>query len=88
MSFAYAYFAFEASGNFWINFLSLPLFLYNGTRFAAKDHKQYFITKQEYKKNQRRMEIQYIVKGFYYAVLFSIALVMTIFKAISFFELI
>lgn len=34
------------------------------------------------------MEIQYIVKGFYYAVLFSIALVMTIFKAISFFELI
>ena len=45
MSVCYAFFAFEASGHFWINLLTIPLFVYNGTRYAAKDHKQYFITK-------------------------------------------
>jgi len=88
MSFGYAYFSLEASGHVWINLLSMPLFLYNCTRFAAKDHKQYFITKQEYKKNYGRMELQYQVKSVYYAILFAIALVMTIFKAIDFFGLI
>ncbi len=66
----------------------MPIFLYNFTRYAAKDHKLYFITKSEYKKNHARMELQYQVKSVYYAFLFAIALVMTIFKAIDFFGLI
>ncbi len=86
-SFAYAYFAFEANGYWWVNILSMPLFIYNCTRFIAKDHKQYFITKGEYKKNFSRMELQYQVKSVYYAFLFAIALVLTIFKAIDFFGL-
>lgn len=58
--------------------------MYNCSRLAAKDHKQYFITKQEYK-NVKRMELQYQIKSVYYAILFAISLVMTIFKAIDFF---
>jgi len=86
-SFGYAYLSFEASGYWWVNILAMPLFLYNCTRFAAKDHKQYFITKGEYKKNFPRMELQYQIKSVFYAFLFAIALVLTIFKAIDFFGL-
>ena len=86
-SFGYAYFTFEASGYWWVNILSMPLIMYNCIRYAAKDHKQYFITKGEYKKNFSRMELQYQVKSVYYAFLFAIALVLTIFKAIDFFGL-
>lgn len=56
-SLGYAYFASEATGYWWVNILTIPLLFYNGVRFAAKDHKQYFITKGEYKQNFGRMEL-------------------------------
>ena len=89
-SVGYFLFAYEASGSgmFWLNILTLPLVLYNISRYLAKDHKLYFITKSEYKQNFRRMELQYQVKSVYYALLFAIALVMSIFRAIEFFGLI
>ena len=59
VSLGFAYLTLESSGVFWINFLTLPLFIFNVTRFLAKDHKQYFFTKTEYKKNSGRMEFQY-----------------------------
>ncbi len=64
----------------------VPLVLYNIARYRAKDHKLYFISKQEYK-HFARMERQYQVKTVYYTIVFVASLVMAILSAIYFFDL-
>ena len=74
-------------GPWYVLFLAIPLAAYNLSRFNAKDHKLYFITKGEYKANYKRMEKQFQFKSAIYAVLFGFALVMSILTGISFFKL-
>ena len=61
--------------------VTIPLSLFNLSRCREKDHKLYFITKREYKKNFKRMERQYIVKSAVYAVLLLGSLVFVILSA-------
>lgn len=65
----------------------IPLMVWNLKRTSAKDHKLYFITKQEYGANFARMERQYQIKTCYYTLLFVMSLVMSILAAINFFEI-
>lgn len=84
MSGIFASCVFLCDSPYWCNLISCPLLIYNATRFAARDHKQYFITRGEYKAF-KRMEFQFQIKSFLYACLFAWSLVMLILKCISFF---
>lgn len=52
----FAFCAFSSDMPWWANLFTAAPFLYNSRRYAAKDHKLYFITKQEYKPHFKRME--------------------------------
>ena len=73
-------------GPWYFMLLAMPLAAYNLSRYNAKDHKLYFITKGEYKMHYKRMERQFQVKSALYALLFGSALVMSILTAIDFFK--
>ena len=46
-------------GPWWFLLLTIPLAAFNLSRYQAKDHKLYFITKGEYKPHYKRMEFQF-----------------------------
>ena len=75
-------------GPWYFLMVTIPLAAYNLSRYQAKDHKLYFITKGEYKMHYKRMERQFQIKSAVYALLFGSALVMCILTAIDFFRVI
>merc|ERR1712113_344395 len=52
-------------GPWYFLLLTIPLAAYNLSRYNAKDHKLYFITKGEYKPHYKRMEKQFQFKSRY-----------------------
>ena len=60
---------------FWFYVVVSPLALFNLVRITKKDHKLYFITKDEYQKDYERMKFQYEVKTVSYALIIVITFV-------------
>ena len=65
---------------YWV-LLTVPLSFFNTIRYKQKDHKLHFLTKREYKKDFKRMELQYQVKSGVYGVLLVGSLICTIISA-------
>lgn len=82
-----AVFVLSYDSPFWVRLVPLPLFVYNGLRWRAGDHKHYFVDLHEYRKEFPRMEFQYQWKSAYYLVLFAISLIMAVFALIEYFDL-
>ena len=66
--------------------VTAPLLAYNVRGYMRRDHKLYFITRNEYKKHYQSMENQYKYKRIYYGVLTAGSLVMMILALIDFME--
>jgi hypothetical protein len=64
-------------------FLVIPLNCFNFLRFVGKDHKLYFLTTGEYKKDHKRINCYYTVKAFLYGFICAVGLVMTIIYAVG-----
>lgn len=69
----------------YINLLTLPLGVFNFYRFQKRDHKMYFITASEYRKDFKRMDMQFRVKSGIYCAYFVGSFVKGLFSAIKFF---
>ena len=66
--------------------ITLALNFYNMRRWVAKDHKIYFITMDEYKKDFNRMNWSYIIKAIVYACFFATGLILLIVKGVAYFR--